>query len=96
VIPTHTQYFTRTSLAALVERCGFRVTATATAPKVFSVRYYLDRARGYSPMLARVLVGAAERLRIADRMWGPDFHDRMVMLATAEQAGSAIPLVGEM
>jgi hypothetical protein len=90
VIPTHVQYFTRASLAGLLRRCGFRVIATATAPKVFSVRYYLDRVGGYSPRLARMLVGAAERLRIADRMWGPNFRDRMVMLATAEQASTTI------
>lgn len=91
VIPTHVQYFTRASLANLLGRGGFRVLATATAPKVFSVRYYLDRIGGYSPPLARALVGAAERLGMADRMWGPDFRDRMVMLATAEQASVATP-----
>jgi SAM-dependent methyltransferase len=90
VIPTHVQYFTRASLARLLRRCGFRVIATATAPKVFSVRYYLDRVGGYSPRLARVLVNVAERVGVSERMWGPDFRDRMVMLATAEQASTTI------
>jgi hypothetical protein len=66
------------------------VIATATAPKVFSVRYYLDRVGGYSPRLARVLVNVAERVGVSERMWGPDFRDRMVMLATAEQASTTI------
>jgi SAM-dependent methyltransferase len=81
VIPTHVQYFTRASLVRLLARCGFVVLETATSPKVFSVRYYLERGRGYSPALAGSAVGLAERARIADRMWGPDFRDRMVVLA---------------
>jgi SAM-dependent methyltransferase len=88
VIPTHVQYFTRTSLARLLDRCGFSVIATATAPKVFSVRYYLDRIGGYSPPLARALGDADQRAGVSERMWGPDFRDRMVMLATAEQAST--------
>ena len=90
VIPTHVQYFTRASLARLLARAGFAVIATATAPKVFSVRYYLDRARGYSPAVAAVLVGLAERAGVSNRMWGPDFRDRMVMLARTEQASTTI------
>jgi hypothetical protein len=66
------------------------VIATATAPKVFSVRYYLDRVGGYSPRLARVLVNVAERMGVSERMWGPDLRDRMVMLATAEHARTTI------
>lgn len=85
VIPTHVQYFTRASLSRLLERCGFSVIEVATSPKVFSVRYYLDRGRGYSPRLAAALVSVAERAEAADRMWGPDFRDRMVMLARVEQ-----------
>jgi SAM-dependent methyltransferase len=88
VIPTHVQYFTRTSLARLLARSGFCVIATATSPKVFSVRYYLDRGAGYSPPLARAMVRAAERIGVADRMWGPDFRDRMVVLARAERSGA--------
>jgi SAM-dependent methyltransferase len=96
VIPTHVHYFTRVSLARLLRHCGFDVIATATAPKVFSVRYYLDRVRGYSPALSRALVGAAERIRVADRMWGPDFHDRMVMVGRAERhSGRESPWTSE-
>jgi SAM-dependent methyltransferase len=81
VIPTHVQYFTRDSLRILLARHGFRVLETATAPKAFSVRYYLGRVGGYSPALARGLVAGAERARLAERMWAPDFRDRMVAVA---------------
>ena len=81
VIPTHVQYFTRESLAALLERAGFQIAAVSTAPKIFNVRYYLGRLSGYSPTLARGLVRIAELLGFAERQWGPDFRDRMLVIA---------------
>lgn len=81
VIPTHVQYFTRESMTALLARQGYEVLALGTAPKTFSVRYYLGRISGYSPALGRALVRAATALRLADRLWAPDFRDRMAVLA---------------
>jgi SAM-dependent methyltransferase len=81
VIPTHVQYFTRGSIAVLLERCGWRVIELDTAPKTFSVEYYLGRLGGYSPPLARALVALARRAGLAERLWAPDFHDRMQVLA---------------
>jgi SAM-dependent methyltransferase len=81
VIPTHVQYFTRGSLRILLKRHGFAVLEIRTAPKAFRVRYYFDRIGGYSRPLAAALVRGAERLGIADRMWAPDFRDRMMVVA---------------
>ena len=81
VIPTHVQYFTRRSLRILLERHGFTVLETRTAPKAFRVRYYLDRVGGYSRPVASALVAGAERLGLADRTWAPDFRDRMMVVA---------------
>jgi SAM-dependent methyltransferase len=81
VIPTHVQFFTRGSIRTLLERHGWTVVEIATAPKAFSVRYYLERVGGYSPSLARALVRGATAARIADRMWAPDFRDRMAVIA---------------
>ena len=83
VIPTHVQYFTRASLTRLLERHGFGVLEIATAPKAFTVRYYLERIGGYSPVLSRALLAAATGAGLAGRMWAPDFRDRMVVLARA-------------
>jgi hypothetical protein len=47
------------------------------------VRYYLERVGGYSPLAARLLVRGASAARLADRMWAPDFHDRMAVIARA-------------
>jgi SAM-dependent methyltransferase len=81
VIPTHVHLFTRGSIARLLERHGFEVLETATAPKTFTVRYYLERLGGYWPPLARALVSLAQRFGVAERPWGPDFRDRMAIVA---------------
>ncbi len=83
VIPTHVQFFTRDSIRTLLEARGWEVLEIATAPKAFSVRYYLERVGGYSPPVARLLVGGAKAARVADRMWAPDFRDRMAVVARA-------------
>ena len=83
VIPTHVQFFTRDSIRTLLERHNWEVLEIATAPKAFSVRYYLERVGGYSPLAARMLVRGAGAARVADRMWAPDFRDRMAVIARA-------------
>ncbi len=81
VIPTHVHYFTRRSAATMLVRHRFRPLYVSTDPKSFTVRYYLDKGGGYQPGLSGALVGAAERLGVAERMWTPDFRDRMLMIA---------------
>lgn len=83
VIPTHVQYFTRASLQQLLVRHGFTLLELRTAPKAFTARYYLERTAGYSKALARMLAGVAERAGVADRIWAPDFRDRMAAVARA-------------
>jgi SAM-dependent methyltransferase len=88
VIPTHVQYFTRGSIRTLLERHGFEVLEVATAPKAFSVGYYLSRIEGYSKPVGRALVRGASAAGIAERMWAPDFRDRMFVIARgAGQSG---------
>lgn len=81
VIPTHLQYFTRRSLATLLARHGYALLEDATAPKAFSVRYYVQRTGGYSSVLAGALLSAARATGASERIWAPDFRDRMLVLA---------------
>jgi SAM-dependent methyltransferase len=81
VIPTHVQYFTRGSIARLLERGGLEVLELGTSPKAFTVRYYLERIEGYSPAAGEALVKTAELAGIAERMWAPDFRDRLAVVA---------------
>ncbi|HEX2128408.1 MAG TPA: class I SAM-dependent methyltransferase [Solirubrobacterales bacterium] len=81
VIPTHVHYFTRESAATMLRRHGFEPLYVATDPKSFTVRYYLDKGGGYLPAVSRALVRGAETLGFADRMWTPDFRDRMLLIA---------------
>jgi SAM-dependent methyltransferase len=86
VLPTHVQYFTRASLARLLGRNGFEVESIATAPKGFTVRYYLERLEGYSRPVAAAAVRVAEALGLADRLVFPDFRDRMLVVARKASA----------
>jgi SAM-dependent methyltransferase len=81
VIPTHLHYFTRGSLQVLLARHGFRVLFLGTAPKTFTVRYYLERIGGYRRDIADALVRGAEIAGVAGRLWSPDFRDRMLVIA---------------
>ncbi len=81
VIPTHLQYFTRQSIAALLERKGFELLEVRTAPKAFTVSYYVGRVAGYSRGLSRSMARAAASVGIADRVWAPDLRDRMAVIA---------------
>jgi SAM-dependent methyltransferase len=81
VIPTHVHFFTRASMQALLARHGFQILSISTAPKSFTVSYYLGRIRGYSPRIGQALVTAAEKAGVAHRLWAPDFRDRMLVIA---------------
>ena len=86
VLPTHVQYFTRGSMRRLLAREGFAVEEIATAPKAFSVRYYLGRLEGYSRPVASGAVAVAERVGLANRLIWPDFRDRMAVVARAPRS----------
>jgi SAM-dependent methyltransferase len=81
VIPTHVHYFTRGSIGAMLGRHGYDVVHVGTDPKAFTIGYYLAKGGGYLPRVSRSLVRAADRFGVADRMWSPDFRDRMLVIA---------------
>ncbi len=81
VIPTHVQYFSRDSVSALLRAHRFGPLLIETQPKVFSVGYYLGRIGGYSERLGRIGVRVAARIGVAERLWAPDFGDRMLVIA---------------
>jgi SAM-dependent methyltransferase len=81
VIPTHIHYFTRGSAATMLRRHAYEPLYVATDPKSFTVRYYLDKGGGYLPGLSNALIQGAEGVGVAERMWTPDFRDRMLMVA---------------
>jgi len=47
----------------------------------FTAGYYLGRLGGYSDGLGRAVVGAAGAIGVRDRLWTPDFRDRMLVIA---------------
>jgi hypothetical protein len=83
VIPTHVQYFTRNSMETLLRRSGWEPLWVGTAPKAFTVGYYLSRIGGYSQAVGDALVRGAGAIGAAERLWTPDFRDRMGVIARA-------------
>lgn len=81
VLPTHVQYFTRASLARLLGSRGFEPLVVETAPKAFTVDYYLERIGGYSRPISRGLRAVASGARFDQRLWAPDFRDRMLVVS---------------
>jgi SAM-dependent methyltransferase len=81
VIPTHIHYFNRRSAATMLRRHGYEPLYVATDPKSFTVRYYLDKGGGYLPSVSAGLIRIAEAMGVAERMWTPDFRDRMLIVA---------------
>lgn len=88
VIPTHVHYFTRVSLTRLLARHGWEVLEIGTAPKSFTVRYYVERIAGYSVALSASSLWLAERVGVAERSWAPDFRDRMAVVASRLRSSS--------
>ena len=83
VVPTHVQYFTRHSLSVLLARQGWETLEIATAPKAFTVGYYIGRLGGYSRGVAGLALRLADAARLSHRTWSPDFRDRMFVIARA-------------
>ena len=78
------QYFTRGSVSTLLRAHGFEPVEMATQPKAFSVEYYLSRIGGYSGPLGARARARRPAVGVADRMWAPDFRDRMLVIARHE------------
>jgi SAM-dependent methyltransferase len=81
VLPMHVQYFTRSSITRLIESHGLQVRSIRTHPKVFTATYYADRLAGYSPTAARTVNRAMAAVGQDERLIGPDFRDRMQVIA---------------
>jgi SAM-dependent methyltransferase len=86
VLQTHVQYFTRPSMARLLVSHGYVVEWIDTAPKAFTVGYYLERFEGYSKPVANAAVATAKATRVANRLIWLDLRDRMAVLARRREA----------
>jgi SAM-dependent methyltransferase len=81
IVPMHLQYFSRSSMHLLLSRHGFDVRFVGTHPKLFSLRYYARRAASLLPRGGGPLTRALDRSRRGARLVGPDFGDRMELVA---------------
>jgi hypothetical protein len=83
VLPMHLQYFTRDTMARMLNAHGFRVVSARTHTKVFTARYYAERLGGYKPEVASAAVGVLARVGVADRLISPNFGDRLEVIAVS-------------
>jgi SAM-dependent methyltransferase len=81
VLPMHVQYFTRHSMTELLRRHGFEVATITTHAKVFSTRYYASRLARFAPVGGGIVPAVVQRVGLADRPIGPNFGDRMAIVA---------------
>ena len=81
VIPTHVQYFSRASIALLLRRAGFAPLRSAPRRRPSPSATTSAGSAATRPRLARVATRALELVGLADRMWTPDFRDRMAVVA---------------
>jgi SAM-dependent methyltransferase len=78
VLPMHVQYYSRPSMARLLRDHGLTVVHTASHAKIFSTQYYAERVDSFVPVVGKLAVRAA---RGNTRLIGPDFRDRMAIVA---------------
>ena len=77
----HLHYFTRESLATLVEKQGFEMERMTTQPKVLKLSYVLERAEGMFGVLARVAGGFARAAALSDLAVTVDLGDILYVIA---------------
>jgi SAM-dependent methyltransferase len=81
VLPMHVQYYTRASITRLLEERGLRVRRIDSHAKLFSRRYYGERIGEFVPVAGPRFARWVDRTKGADRLTGPDFRDRMAVVA---------------
>jgi predicted TPR repeat methyltransferase len=81
VLPMHVQYFTRRSMAVLLEGAGLEVRTMATHPKLFSRRYYAERLESFLPGAGPAVRRAVHRSARGGSLIGPDLRDRLLVVA---------------
>ena len=77
----HLHYFTRESLATMVEKQGFTLESVTTQPKVLKLGYVLERAEGLFGVLARMCGAVARWTSLADVAVKIDLGDILFLIA---------------
>ncbi|MEK7765466.1 MAG: class I SAM-dependent methyltransferase, partial [bacterium] len=57
--PAHLYYFSRATLLALLDECGFEIRLVRRVGRRFTFGYWISRMRGYAPRLTAVAAAAA-------------------------------------
>lgn len=79
--PAHIYYFSRRTMAALLEKAGFTVVETRSYGRIFSWGYWLSRLANYPWLVRRPLGALVEALSMRDKFLYLDTRDSMQVVA---------------
>ncbi|MBI5245072.1 MAG: class I SAM-dependent methyltransferase [Elusimicrobia bacterium] len=79
--PAHLTYFSRKTLAALLEKCGYEILYARSYGRIFTWQYWLSRLSNYPAFLRRAVGSFIGRLGIEDKFLYLDTRDSVQMMA---------------
>jgi 2-polyprenyl-3-methyl-5-hydroxy-6-metoxy-1,4-benzoquinol methylase len=79
--PAHLYYFSRRTLSALLEQCGFEVARARSFGRIFTYGYWLSRIRTYPKVIYRFAALAIRTLGIEEKFLYLDTRDSMEICA---------------
>ena len=88
----HLYYFSRKTLAKMLDLCGFKPLSYSAYLRVFSVNYWQKRLESYNRFLSRVFGVLARCFCPAHNLWGVSFFDQVEVVSCKKRALSFIEL----
>jgi hypothetical protein len=82
----HLIYFSKRTLAAMLEAAGYEVIGTAPHKRVVRADYLASRLEGYFPPAARLAQSALDSLGLGDKLITVDLGDLFLMFARKREA----------
>ena len=79
--PAHLFYFSRSTMRALLEQCGFEVVQVRSFGRIFTYGYWLSRIRNYPRSIYRLAAAVIRTLGIEQKFLYLDTRDSMEICA---------------
>jgi 2-polyprenyl-3-methyl-5-hydroxy-6-metoxy-1,4-benzoquinol methylase len=82
--PAHLYYFSRATLARLLQETGFRPVLTRSYGRIFTYGYWLSRLKGYPSFVHDTIARGIDALDIHDKLLYIDTRDSVELCAVKE------------
>jgi len=86
----HLYYFSKGSLARMLDLCGFKPLSYSAYLRVFSVNYWQKRLESYNRLLSRVFGFLARCFSPVSGLWGVSFFDQIEVVSCKKRSLSFI------